>query len=246
MVEAVGLDKKNAGSDIHLIVLEELGRPFPAPWPGRRCWSCPHVGKELMDVTIVPSTEGAVTPPPSKSQAHRAHPGRRPGPGAGASPVQCGLFPRISRPPWVHGRPGSPIGAGRDLGNPRPGAPSPGRARPHSGLRGVGLHPALSHPGGPGWWGGGPLHRPGPADGAAPHPYEDLFQEKGITWNQEGGCSPWTAAGVDALALDPGSTSCPATCPASSSPACSTPCPCCWGTAARASPPAWSPGAMWI
>lgn len=32
-MEAVGLDKKNAGSDIRLIVLEELGKAVPHAMP---------------------------------------------------------------------------------------------------------------------------------------------------------------------------------------------------------------------
>ena len=55
-------------------------------------------------------------------------------------------------------------------------------------------------------------------------PYFDLFDQKGIFYEQKDGVL--TVSG----ALESGSTPCRATCPASFSPACSTPSPCGRGT----------------
>ena len=99
------------------------------------------------------------------------------------------------------------------------------RAAP-AGLRGVGLHPALSHPGGPGRPGRRRVHRPRPPDGAAPGALLSTSSgRRASPMSRRTACSPSRDSSP------PGCTPCRGTCPPSSSPACSTPCPCWTGTA---------------
>lgn len=102
-----------------------------------------------MDITIAPRLlKGRITPPPSKSQAHRAL----------IAAALAGGGSRIEN-----------LADSQDIQGhlPLSGGPVRAQQRPASaGLRGIRLHPALSHPPFPGPPGRRPFYRPREADGA--------------------------------------------------------------------------------
>lgn len=203
-----------------------------------------------MDLTIYPSKlAGEVTPPSSKSQAHRALIAAALGGGistisnlADSQDIQAtrrclsalgalveDLGPGILR---VHG-----------LGNSIPQAgPFPTLDCGESGSTLRFLIPAaLLVQGGAAFTGRGRLMERPLA------PYETLFREKGIGWGLENGVLTLDSGlAMTGWLWTRGSIACRATCPVSSSPACSSSCPCWRGTATWCLPARWNPGAMWI
>lgn len=161
-----------------------------------------------MDVTIVPGTlKGAVTPPPSKSQAHRLILAAALSGGVSTlsnvdfsqdieATLGCmaALGARIQRPEpgvvEIHGLGNSIVQAG----------PAPILDCGESGSTLRFLIPVALLVGGEAHFTGRCRLMERPLT-----PYEDLFREKGITWKREnGGLSVDGGRGYDALALDPG------------------------------------------